>query len=215
MNRCGESINYQSPLDWFYRLFNNNQYPKAWNHIGNSLIKKQKRVGNRRGWIDNLVSEMRRDVVCWSLGPQWRSVHSWNGSFGSEVGKIGHKWDKSRGFSDQISVHLAPPRQMHWNLIWKSHGFVPFGANLTRLWRQTYHPWTLHFERREDTRQQGHHPGTRNTILIKQLQASGEDIVIFGSGLSLSQPPPPARGHYSGYIHRMSIHHHPWGLERL
>ena len=37
------------------------------------------------------------------------------------------------GFSDQISVHLAPPRQMHWNLIWKPPGFVPFGANLTHF----------------------------------------------------------------------------------
>ena len=25
------------------------------------------------------------------------------------------------------------PRQMHWNLIWKSPGFVPFGANLTHF----------------------------------------------------------------------------------
>ena len=33
--------------------------------------------------------------------------------FGSKVGQTGPKWDKSGGFSDQISVHLAPGRQMH------------------------------------------------------------------------------------------------------
>ena len=30
------------------------------------------------------------------------------GRFGSKVGQIGPKWDKSGTFSDQISVHLAP-----------------------------------------------------------------------------------------------------------
>ena len=29
--------------------------------------------------------------------------------FGSKVGQIGPKWDKSGAFSDQISVHVAPP----------------------------------------------------------------------------------------------------------
>ena len=36
-----------------------------------------------------------------------------DGRFGSKVGQIGPKWDKSGAFSDQISVHLAPLRQMH------------------------------------------------------------------------------------------------------
>ena len=36
-----------------------------------------------------------------------------DGRFGSKVGQIGPKWDKSGAFSDQISVHLAPGRQMH------------------------------------------------------------------------------------------------------
>ena len=49
------------------------------------------------------------------------------------LGQIGRKWDKSGAFSDQILVNLAPPRQMHWNLIWKSSTFVPFGANLTHF----------------------------------------------------------------------------------
>ena len=38
-------------------------------------------------------------------------IHSimWNrdGSFGSKVGQIGPKWDKSRAFLDQISVHFG------------------------------------------------------------------------------------------------------------
>ena len=33
--------------------------------------------------------------------------HSRDGRFGSKVGQIGPKWDKSGAFSDQISVHLA------------------------------------------------------------------------------------------------------------
>ena len=36
-----------------------------------------------------------------------------DGRFGSKVGQIGPKWDKSGAFSDQISVHLARRRQMH------------------------------------------------------------------------------------------------------
>ena len=36
-----------------------------------------------------------------------------DGRFGSKVGQIGPKWDKSGAFSDQISVHLARGRQMH------------------------------------------------------------------------------------------------------
>ena len=49
--------------------------------------------------------------------------------FGSKVGQMCPRWDKSGAFSDQISVHLARPI---WgpNLIWKSPGFVQFGANL-------------------------------------------------------------------------------------
>ena len=36
-----------------------------------------------------------------------------DGRFGSKVGQIGPKWDKSGAFSDQISVHLARWRQTH------------------------------------------------------------------------------------------------------
>ena len=40
-------------------------------------------------------------------------VRGRDGRFGSKVGQIGPKWDKSGAFSDQISVHLARGRQMH------------------------------------------------------------------------------------------------------
>ena len=41
---------------------------------------------------------------------QLDGVSSRDGRFGSEVGQIGPKWDKSGAFSDQISVHLAQGR---------------------------------------------------------------------------------------------------------
>ena len=53
-----------------------------------------------------------------------------DGRFGSKVGQIGLKWDKSGTFSDQISVHLAQKSQMYWNLIWK----VPDLSNLRPIW---------------------------------------------------------------------------------
>ena len=37
-----------------------------------------------------------------------KSVTCRDGRFGSKVGQIGPKWDKSEAFSDQIPVHLAP-----------------------------------------------------------------------------------------------------------
>ena len=48
-------------------------------------------------------------------------VRDRDGRFGSKVGQIGPKWDKSLS------------SQMYWNLTWKSPGFVPFWANLTHL----------------------------------------------------------------------------------
>ena len=66
-----------------------------------------------------------------------------DGRFDSKVGQIGPKWDKSGAFSDQISVHLARSRQMHWNLIWKSPGFVQFGVQSDPISSQTYHPWII------------------------------------------------------------------------
>ena len=56
-----------------------------------------------------------------------------DGRFGSKLGQIRSKWDKTGTFSDQISVHLARSSQMYWNLIWKSPGFVPFEINLTHF----------------------------------------------------------------------------------
>ena len=42
-------------------------------------------------------------------------------------------WDKSGAFFRSDFSAFGAPRQMHWNLIWKSHRFVPFGTNLTHL----------------------------------------------------------------------------------
>ena len=73
-----------------------------------------------------------------------RRVRTRDGRFGSKVGQIGPIWDKSGAFSDQISVHLAQGRQMHWNMIWKAPDLSHFGPiwptlepNLPSLVRET------------------------------------------------------------------------------
>ena len=51
-----------------------------------------------------------------------------NARFGSKVGQIGHKWNKSGTFSDYISVHLARIAKMYWKKSpEKSHGYLLFG----------------------------------------------------------------------------------------
>ena len=50
-------------------------------------------------------------------------VNTMDGRFGSKVGQIGPKWDKSGAFSDQISVHLAQGAK--YTEIWSEE--VPFG----------------------------------------------------------------------------------------
>ena len=49
----------------------------------------------------------------WMSVPDEMSGWTKDGRFGSKVGQIGPKLDKSGAFSDQISVHLAPLHQMH------------------------------------------------------------------------------------------------------
>ena len=66
----------------------------------------------------------------WQTGPaemSSRPANTRDGRFGSKVGQIGPKWDKSGAFSDQISVHLARG-------IWKNAGFVALCANLAYFW---------------------------------------------------------------------------------
>ena len=46
--------------------------------------------------------------------------------------RLAPNWTNPGLFSSDFSAFGAP-RQMHWNLIWKSPGFVPFGANLTHF----------------------------------------------------------------------------------
>ena len=58
-------------------------------------------------WLD-MGSNQRNVGVFETVYSVSRITHSRDGRFGSKVGKIGPKWDKSRAFSDQISVHLAP-----------------------------------------------------------------------------------------------------------
>ena len=53
-----------------------------------------------------------------------------DGRFGSIVGQIGPKLDKSVTFSDQISVHFHEKRT----------GFVQFWSNLTDFWSQSVTP---------------------------------------------------------------------------
>ena len=43
------------------------------------------------------------------------------------------KMGQIRDFFRSDFSAFGAPRQMHWNLIWKSPGFVPFGANLTHF----------------------------------------------------------------------------------
>ena len=52
-------------------------------------------------------------VICMWITLQFREesikmVDNRDGRFGSKVGQMCPKWDKSGAFSDQISVHLAP-----------------------------------------------------------------------------------------------------------
>ena len=71
-------------------------------------IQDLSRFGDLRTIWPNLQSTLTSlsCAVRPSLGPR-------DGRFGFKVGPIGPKWDKSEAFSDQISVHLAPLRQMH------------------------------------------------------------------------------------------------------
>ena len=57
--------------------------------------------------------------------PRQVKLLSRDGRFGSKVGQIGPKWDKSRDFSDQISVHLAPtlePKERQIGPKWDKSG---------------------------------------------------------------------------------------------
>ena len=54
-----------------------------------------------------------------------------DGRFGSKLGQIGPKWDKSEPFSDQISVDFGWVSENVLKSDLKSPGFVPFGPNVT------------------------------------------------------------------------------------
>ena len=65
----------------------------------------------RRELIEANVIVLLRGCVGEMTGSRYTFIVPRDGRFGSKVGQIGPKWDKSGAFSDQISVHLA--RQMH------------------------------------------------------------------------------------------------------
>ena len=44
-------------------------------------------------------------------------------------------------FQIRFQYILAHRAKMYWNLIWKSPGFVLFGANMTHFGAKTYHLW--------------------------------------------------------------------------
>ena len=90
----------------------------------------QTRDGNQ---IDVAKMCCDEDVCVWSYwsGAQSRlwsgAMYIGDGRFGSKVGRIGPKLDKSGTFSDHISVHFS-------NLIWKIPRIVPFGSSMTPFW---------------------------------------------------------------------------------
>ena len=55
------------------------------------------------------LTNLPKQPVCRSEVSSIPGAGSRDGRFGSKVGQIGPKWDKSGAFSDQISVHLAKP----------------------------------------------------------------------------------------------------------
>ena len=62
-----------------------------------------------------------------------------DGRFGSKVGQIDPKWDKSGTFSDQISVHLA---QMSWSDLKKSR-ICPIWGQSDPLLDLILPPWCM------------------------------------------------------------------------
>ena len=64
-----------------------------------------------------------------------------DGRFGSKVGQIGPKWDKSGAFSDQISVHFG---SIELKSDLKKSRICPIWGQSDLLWSQTYHPWHHH-----------------------------------------------------------------------
>ena len=94
----------------------------------NSIIHTQRSGKSRCLNID--VTDVYLPYVTWRGGESWGNQETTqlsqqgagltrDGRFGSKVGQIGPQ--------------MGQERQMHWNLIWKSPGFVPFGDNLTHF----------------------------------------------------------------------------------
>ena len=66
--------------------------------------------------------------------PKSRSSHQlWVNRFGPKVGQVGPNGTNPVLFQIRFQYILAHCATMYWNLIWKSPGFVPFGANLKNV----------------------------------------------------------------------------------
>ena len=127
-----------------------------------------------------------------------------DGRFGSKVGQIGPKWDKSGAFSDQISVHLAPRAKC--TEIWseKATDLSHLGSKSDPLWSQTYHPWWASSSTTTGVRLGLNWaklpPDGTNRELIKTsdfwkvISKSPTFVCVqFGACLAQLDPPPPSR----------------------
>ena len=85
-------------------------------YLTNPAIATPRYAGVLYG-ITNFISTVPgilAPIVIGALTPNVSSVHHRDGRFGSKVGQIGPKWDKSGAFS--ISVHLARrPTDLLWS----------------------------------------------------------------------------------------------------
>ena len=71
-----------------------------------------------------------------SLGEGRKGKNCCEAGLRQEMVGLAPKW--VRLAQNGTNPGLFQKRQMHWNLIWKSPGFVP---KSDPLWSQTYHPW--------------------------------------------------------------------------
>ena len=78
---------------------------------------------------------------------------------------------------------LAQRAKMYWNLIWKSPGFVPFGANLTHFGSKSGHPVS------PSSRHYLCPPSWLNLSLVRGMNAHGAGTM---SRTEISECSPPA-----------------------
>ena len=52
-------------------------------------------------------------------------------------------WCANWEFNKVTFYYITPPRQVHWNMIWKKPRIFPIWGQSDPLWSQTYHPWVF------------------------------------------------------------------------